>query len=219
MFGSGSSKELPDLASFAVVKSGLFVLRICILWDFIFFIFLGVVGEGMQLTCRLCLGSFSASRCSVIVENWRGFTLLLLRVSFLMGTWINLVHLELGRFGQAPKGSGSSWKRFQSPRPSRGTETSCLLVFPPVASQLLLDLQPSAEASTGAPSCARVSARHRDGSGRPCPGEAPLQKSLGERPGRHHHLLGCSHGGCQRFPWVCRGGICSGATYLKLSEH
>lgn len=68
----------------------------------------------MLLTCRLCLGSLSASRCSVIMENWRGFTLLLLRVRLLMGTWINLVHLELGRFGQAPKGLRSSWKHFQS---------------------------------------------------------------------------------------------------------
>lgn len=37
MFGSGSSKELPNLASFAFIKSGLFVLRICILCDFYFF--------------------------------------------------------------------------------------------------------------------------------------------------------------------------------------
>lgn len=33
MFGSASSKELPNLASFASIKSGLFVLRICIFCD------------------------------------------------------------------------------------------------------------------------------------------------------------------------------------------
>ena len=154
----------------------------------------------MPLTCRLCLGSFSAPRCSVIMENRRGFTLLLLRVRFLMGTWINLVHLELGRFGQAPEGSGSSWKHFQSIRPSRGTEMSCLLVFPPVDLQLLLDLQPSAEMSTGVPSCAHVCVQYQGGSGHPCPRETPLQKCPGERQGRHrcvpslaprhHHLFG-----------------------------
>lgn len=36
-FGMASSKELPNLALFAFVKSGLFVQRICILCDFIFF--------------------------------------------------------------------------------------------------------------------------------------------------------------------------------------
>lgn len=34
MFGSASSKGLPNLASFTFIKSGLFVLRICILYAF-----------------------------------------------------------------------------------------------------------------------------------------------------------------------------------------
>lgn len=181
----------------------------------------------MPPTCRLCLGSFSASHCSVITENQRGFALLLLWVRLSMGTWINLVHLESGRFGQAPKGSGSSWKHVQNTRPSRGSEMSCLLVFPPVALQLLLDLQPSAEASTGVPSCAHICVQHWGGSGHPCPRKTLLQRPPGEWQGRHGRapspgitiFLGWSRGGRQRFLWVCRGGICSSEVYLKLPEY
>lgn len=112
MFGWGSSKELPNLALFASIKVA------CLFREFafhvMFFFSPYVAEEVMPLACRLCLGTFSASPCSVIMENWRHF--ILLQVGFLMDIWINLVHLELGRFRQAPKGSG--WKYFQSIRPS-----------------------------------------------------------------------------------------------------
>lgn len=48
MFGSASSKELPNLASFASIKSGLFVLRICILYDFFF---PSIVQEAVLMAC------------------------------------------------------------------------------------------------------------------------------------------------------------------------
>lgn len=106
IFGWGSSKEPPNLASFASIKVA------CLFREFafhvMFFFFPYVAGEAMPLACRFCLGSFSASPFSVIMENWRYFILLLLRIRFLMDTWINLVQLELARFRQAPKGSG--WK-------------------------------------------------------------------------------------------------------------
>lgn len=110
MFGWGSSKELPDLALFDSIKVA------CLFREFafhvMFFFFPYVAGEAMLPACRFCLDIFSASPCSVIMENWRHLILFLLQVGFLMDTWINLVHLELGRFRQAPKGSG--WKYFQS---------------------------------------------------------------------------------------------------------
>lgn len=65
MFGSASSKGLPNLASFTFIKSGLFVLRICILYAF-FFSPSSIVGEAVLLDRRLYLVSFSASH-----ELWK----------------------------------------------------------------------------------------------------------------------------------------------------
>lgn len=128
------------------------------------------------------------SHCSVIMEGWRDFTLLLLWIMFSIATGIILVYLELGRFGQSPRRLGSSWKRFQSIRPSQGTETCCLLVFPPVVLELLLDLQPSTKAPTGTRSHAHICVQLWGSSDHSCSRERLLEKSLGEQPGRHCHV-------------------------------
>lgn len=162
----------------------------------------------MPLACRFCLGSSSASSCSVIMENWRCFTV---TGQILDG------HLDK----PGPFGVGEVWTNPQRLRiwletfPKYTTflryRNKLPLSFPscgftaPVGSPAMCSSEPSH---------AHVCAQHRGGSGCPFPGEtARIPRRAAGEAFLHAKpfapapppLRVNSRGRCQQFPWVCSG--------------
>lgn len=155
----------------------------------------------MPLACRFCLGSSSASPCSVIMENWRCFTV---TGQILDG------HLDK----PGPFGVGEVWTNPQRLRiwletfPKYTTflryRNKLPLSFPscgftaPVGSPAMCSSEPSH---------AHVCAQHRGGSG--CPFREKLQEFPGEQQERHSCMPSPSPQHLHLFGLTAAGGASS----------